>query len=424
MDKSKYSEEKLKEIEYLFSNYEMLERTKEEAKLRGTEKSVERIQMAQDDTISQLRLIDPSLVEELLKKRYKDEYDMIPFIDETVLERSKVVLKEDKVNNIESEPMAKVIDFDKIGKEISVENDYGFNNIDSQAQYDIVELPSKGQCYKDKYSRLPVGYLTAYDENFITSPNLYKDGLVIDYLLKHKIMNGNVDIEELCSGDVDAITLFLRVTSYGPEYPIIVTDPDSGKQFETVFDLSQLKIKDFVLEGDENGWFEYELPLSKDKVKFRFLTRKDHKILERLGEIEDYGVKASKIKGIMQDLTTMVKRDDVLNGKEKQVYLDIVSKFTPWCAKLTEREALPYNRMITNRLELSVMSINGETDREFITKYVRNMPARDALMLRRYILENEPGVDFEINVERPESLGGGSFKTFLEWSDTIFFNIA
>ena len=52
------------------------------------------------------------------------------------------------------------------------------------------------------------------------------------------------------------------------------------------------------------------------------------------------------------------------------------------------------------------------------------MGAKDSLMLRRYILENEPGVNFEIEVERPESLGGGSFKTFLEWDDSVFLNIA
>ena len=52
------------------------------------------------------------------------------------------------------------------------------------------------------------------------------------------------------------------------------------------------------------------------------------------------------------------------------------------------------------------------------------MSAKDSLMLRRYILDNEPGVNFEIEVERPMSLGGGSFKTFLEWDDNVFLNIA
>ena len=52
------------------------------------------------------------------------------------------------------------------------------------------------------------------------------------------------------------------------------------------------------------------------------------------------------------------------------------------------------------------------------------MSARDSLAFRRYIYDNKPGMDFEIEVNRPESLGGGSFKTFLEWDDYVFWHIA
>lgn len=416
----KYTEEQEREIEYLKSNYEMLERTKEEAKLRGTEKSVQRIEMAQQDSVEQLKLIDPELIKELnIKENSGENYDILSRKDIDNLIDAMGISKD-----IESNPLCEPIDFEKLKSDMTIKQNFEINNVDMDAQYDIVELPSKGQCYVEKFSRVPVSYLTAYDENFITSPNLYKDGLIIDYLLKHKVMNKDIEIENLVSGDVDAITLFLRITSYGPEYPIVARDPESGQEIETIIDLSQLKIKDFTLEGDENGWFEFTLPLSKDVIKFRFLTRKDKRILDKLGEIEDYGVKASKIRLIMKDLIKMLKKDDILKGKEKQVYMDNINKFEEWCVKLNEKEKMPYNKTITNRLELSIMSINGETDRGYITKYVRNMPARDALMLRRYIIENEPGVNFEIEVPKPESLGGGSFKTFLEWEDTVFINIA
>lgn len=414
MAKKKYSKEKEKEIEYLKNNYEMLEKTKNEAKLRGKEDSVRRIEMAQQDAVEQLKLIDPELIDELKITEFEGEnYDILSRRDTDSL-----------IEAMNLEKIDEPIDFNKLSEEVGVKKNFEFNNIDTNAQYDIVELPSKGQCYKDKFNRVPVGYLTAYDENFITSPNLYKDGLIIDYLLKHKVMNSNIDIEELCSGDVDAITLFLRITSYGPEYPIVARDPETGKDIETVIDLSTLKIKDFVLEGDDNGWFEYTLPLSKDKVKFKFLTRKDKLMLEKLGEMEDYGIKASKVRQMVRDLGKMIKNDDVLKGSDKQSYIDNISKLEEWCVKLNEKETAPYNKTITNRLELSVMSINGETDRKYIAKYVKNMPARDALMLRRYIMENEPGIDFEIEIEKPQSLGGGSFKTFLEWEDTIFLNLA
>ena len=39
---------------------------------------------------------------------------------------------------------------------------------------------SKGECYKHKKSRIPVRYLTAADENLITSPNMYANGTLVE----------------------------------------------------------------------------------------------------------------------------------------------------------------------------------------------------------------------------------------------------
>ncbi len=421
MDNKIYTEEEKKTISHLKANYEMLNRSKEEAKMRGKQKSVEQIQNALDDVIVQLDAIDPSIVKSL-SKEVSDGFnnEIIASNDTFNLYKEMGLEGADIIN--ETKPSS--INFDEIERNITSSRDYEFNNIDMSVAYDIVSLPSKGECYKNKFDRVPVSYLTAYDENFITSPSLYKDGVVIDYLLKHKVMNKNINLDELCTGDVDAIILFLRATSYGAEFPIMAVDPETNQEIESVVDLTTLKMKDFKLVGDENGWFEYILPMSKDVVKFRFLTRKDEKILKHLSTIEDYGVKANHIRKTVREMINIIKKDDVLNGKEKQQYIDSLSKYEGWCQRLNEKESLSYNRAITNRLELSVMSINGETDRGYISKYVKNMVARDALMLRRYILDNEPGVDFEIEVERPESLGGGSFKTFLEWNDSVFLNIA
>ena len=301
---------------------------------------------------------------------------------------------------------------------------FSFNEISNDVQYDIIPLPSNGECYKGKVNRLPVAYLTAFDENLITSPNLYKDGLIIDFLLKQKVLGNNINLEDLCCGDVDAIILFLRATSYGADFPIVAKDPISGQEVESVVDLTTLKYKDFNLVSDENGHFEYELPVSKDKVKFRFLTRKDLKILDRLNDLESDGVKAKLIKENISSLTDIVKKDKLLSGKDKQEIITDLSKMKPWIEKLESSSPAPYSKIITNRLELSIVSINDNTNRQFISKYIRNMGAKDSLMLRRYILENEPGVNFEIEVERPLSLGGGSFKTFLEWDDSVFLNLA
>ena len=60
----------------------------------------------------------------------------------------------------------------------------------------------------------------------------------------------------------------------------------------------------------------------------------------------------------------------------------------------------------------------------YISEYVNNMNVRDALAIRRYISENEPGLDYTVTVERPESLGGGSMPVFLSLDEYVFLNIA
>jgi hypothetical protein len=70
------------------------------------------------------------------------------------------------------------------------------------------------------------------------------------------------------------------------------------------------------------------------------------------------------------------------------------------------------------------MSINGNTSRAFIENYIENMNVRDSLMLRKYINANEPGINFELEIEKPQSLGGGSQKVFLPFDKFVFLNIA
>lgn len=430
MARKKLTEEQEKEIKLLQANNEMLERTKEEAKLRGNEKSVERIQIAQNDVIEQVKKIDATIAKEMTKGKrvtksaveemmeaHKDENDIQSIFE--VLEENKKNVEE--ISKVTSSTVSNEESYMKIPK---VSNDIDFGDIDSDVQYDIIPLPSNGEGYSNKMGRVPVAYLTAYDENLITSPNLYKDGLIIDFLLKNKIMNKDIDIDELYSGDVDAIILFLRATSYGPEFPVSVRDPESGERIETVVDLSLLKPKEFNLKGDENGYFDFELPLSKDLVKFKFLTRKDEKNLQLLNKLENDALKSALIKNNVNLLSESVKSDATLSGVEKQSFLKTFDELNKWADTLKEKSNTLISKSITNRMEMSIVSVNGNSDKKFIAKYVHNMGTRDSLAFRKYLMANEPGIDFEVEIERPQNLGGGSFKTFLEWDDTVFLNIA
>ena len=431
MANKKLTEEQQNQIKTLLANNEMLEKTRKEAEKRGNKSSVSQIERAQQEVIDHINSIDPTALE-TAKKEKKKSTSMSLFGDTDIsifdmMDEDKPTkwTEEEKLEEPSVKDGEAPADVDMYANtETVISESTMYNNTESFAQYDVIQLPSNGQCYKNKLDRVPVAYLTAYDENIITSPNLYKDGLVIDFLLKNKIVNKDINPDDLVSGDVDAITLFLRATSYGPEFPIVVRDPDSGEQIETVVDLTTLKPKDFKLIGDENGWFEYETPLKKDKIKFRYLTRKQEKQLQKITELENNGTKAYMLDNERETLAGAVATDKILSDAEKKTMKAAISIMEKWSKKLQEINKSLFNRIVTNSLQLQVMAVNGNTDREFIKNYINSMPARDSLMLRRYINENRPGINFDIEVERPESLGGGSFSTFLNWDDSVFLNIA
>ena len=82
-----------------------------------------------------------------------------------------------------------------------------------------------------------------------------------------------------------------------------------------------------------------------------------------------------------------------------------------------------YEEVITKQMIKYTVSVNGDTDRTYIENYINNMRAKEAYAYRTYVMNNKPGVDFNITVNIPESDGGGSFDTFLTIDDTIFLNI-
>jgi hypothetical protein len=432
MAKKKLTEEQQREIDMLLATNKMYENTKKEAQEKGSKTSVAQIERAQQEVIDHIKSIDASYVPTPTKSTslqsknkktinqnnlFDTDMSIFDMIEEN--EKAKEVIEES------SAPENEVMESnDNLTPSETTIVDTTTFNTDTNLASDVIQLPSNGECYRSKTTHVQVAYLTAYDENIITSPNLYKDGLVIDFLLKNKILSNDINVDDLVSGDADAIILFLRATSYGPDFPIVVSDPDTGEQIETTVDLTTLKPRDFKLVGDENGWFEYETPLRKDKIKFRYLTRKQEKQLRKVTELETIGTKASMLDRERETLLAAIMNDKYISENDKKTIRMATKTMENWSKKLKEVNNSEFTKIMTNNLQLQIMSVNGNTDREFIRKYIVQMPARDSLMLRKYINDNRPGIDFDIEVERPESLGGGSFKTFLNWDDTVFLNIS
>lgn len=224
-----------------------------------------------------------------------------------------------------------------------------------QAPFDVIPLPSKGLLYPGQQGSVKVEYMTAMDENILTSPNLIKSGKVLDILLERKVKESPVPFDQLLVGDRNAIMIWLRATGYGEMYPVKLTDPSSGVEFETEIDLSALKTKELPegVEPDEKGEFSFLLPKSKRKIKFKLLTVSDEK--------------------------------SIVSRSEKY-------------EKATKSQI---SNTLTYRLQAQIKEIEGNRDINFIQQFINVMPAYDSLKFREYSDSIEPGIDMTTDVEGP-----------------------
>ncbi len=222
---------------------------------------------------------------------------------------------------------------------------YGQQNFN--LPHDVIKLPSKGVFYTPKKESLKVGYLTANDENLLMSQN--NDNLITT-LLRNKVYEPGFDVNQMINADVQAVLIFLRNTSFGPEYNINLTDPVTNKQFSATIVLDELNIKKPNHLPDDNGFFVTKLPKSEAVVKLRVLTYSE--LIELDKQAEQYP----------QNLTPP---------------------------------------KITWRLNKQIVELNGVQDREQISKFIESMPIMDSKYIRNFLRENQPSLDLKKNVQAP-----------------------
>jgi hypothetical protein len=123
-------------------------------------------------------------------------------------------------------------------------------------------------------------------------------------------------------------------------------------------------------------------------------------------------------------LDTLIENEKEVSKDDKIKIRQAIRTIEKWGENKDEENALKYNHALTNRLNLLIMAVDGITDKKYIYDFIRKMNVRDSSALRKYISQNEPGVDYNIEIKRPESLGGGSIKTFLQLDEFLFLNLA
>ena len=87
---------------------------------------------------------------------------------------------------------------------------------------EVVDLPSVGKLYpKDSPlsdGKIEIKYMTAKEEDILTSQNLIQKRLVIEKLLDSLIITKGIKCDDLVLGDKNAVMVAARILAYGPEY--------------------------------------------------------------------------------------------------------------------------------------------------------------------------------------------------------------
>ena len=213
--------------------------------------------------------------------------------------------------------------------------DYGQENF--TLPHDMVPLPSQGAFYKNKKKALKVGYLTASDENILMGG---ADDITAT-LLRSKIYEPDVRVEDLLEGDIEAILVFLRNTGFGPEVELNLVDPQTKKPFKTTVVLDQLSIVKGQTPSDD-GTFIVTLPKSEATVKLKPMTYGDINEIQKMIDSYPQGRTAPRV---------------------------------------------------TWRLNKEIVEVNGVTDRAEIVKFVESMPIGDSKFIRQFMNQNEPRLD-------------------------------
>lgn len=217
---------------------------------------------------------------------------------------------------------------------------------------ETVPLPSRGLIYSPDttlYNResIAIKAMTAHEEDILTSQAFIKEGTVVNHLISSCVTDKTFNVDDLIIGDRNALMVSIRVTGYGADYNVTAECENCNHKNSPIVNLTSLGIKRLNIKPMREGVnkFEYTLPITKKKVVFRFLNSADERNRNKIIENESR----------------------VLNTK--------------------------ITKAITTYLKQSIVSIDGISDRNKINHFVLNMPAFDSRSLRKYINENEPGLD-------------------------------
>jgi len=225
---------------------------------------------------------------------------------------------------------------------------------------EFVDLPSGGRYYPEGHAlhgvdQIEIRYMTAKEEDVLTSKSLLKKGVAIDRFVTNLLVDRSISTDGMLVGDKNAILVAARASGYGAEYKTKVACPACSESQEYEFDLEQNAIVGFHTETfqnssyhqhvteNTNGTFDIQLPKSEVTVTVKLLTGADE-----------------------QKLAKNMKQKSRAHGHET---------------------------MLTDQFRSYIIAVNGSTFNRDINTFVNAMPALDSRFLRTAYAGLAPNID-------------------------------
>ena len=224
---------------------------------------------------------------------------------------------------------------------------------------EVITLPSEGKGYPEtsplSKGTIEIKYMTAREEEILTSQNLIKKGIVLNKLFESIVVDKDVNVEDILLGDKNAIMLATRILAYGAKYPIEITGAD-GEREQIDIDLSKVQTKDVDLSKlKRDNRYEFTTP-SGNKLVFKLLT----------------------------------------HGDEQKIDADIKA--------LAKFNKGGISSELTTRYRYMIQEVDGRNDTKSITDFINNkFLAKDTRAFREFIREISPDINMEFDYENPET---------------------
>ena len=214
---------------------------------------------------------------------------------------------------------------------------------------ETINLPSGGKYYPEGHplrengGQLELKYMTAKEEDILTSTNLIKNGTVIDRLLDSLVVHEGVRPADLTTGDINAVLIAARVLAYGKEYDVSFDCPSCESEINHKVDLSELETPEDLIDVDENGHLTFVTETGLE-ISIKALTRGDEMTIE--------------------------KNNRIMKSKYKKTSSEV-----------------------TSRLKNIIVSINGQTEKNALSSMIDNLVVRDTKRIREEFDKINPSVD-------------------------------